>query len=717
MKNKILLGMITFMMIFSLIPSTVARAEANGVQTTQAQTYSNDIVISPSITSEYTITTGGTYTLEGGTYAYGIGINTTEEVIINIAGDIEYTSTTAALVNLLIADCNVTMNAYDCSINSAYPYIVSRNYKVNLTINGGTYTDTHRYLIIFLFENGGTFNFNNITFEGQLYAKDATVTVNNSSCAVIGSGADISFENCDVTLNNLTSFGQIQFYESNVTVNGGLYTYDKVLFVAKGGEVCLNDVTAYSSGSYVLYLRKLNTIPKVTITGGTYEGNPTKLAIANVEGGTLTVKDATINNTTIRNDNSILNIEKGTIMNGVDNLSYTIHGGTVNFNGGIVNGNNSQASIVDIDSSDIIEINTGKISGSKYGASITQGGTLKIGVNAIVEGNDADVYLGANNTFIVKEGYGRKLSVAVEDTIPENTKRQITVADSNANDLDYQKKLKVVSADSSYSVNYDETGKYLYLWKHTHTWDYTVNGNKMIAKCTSHSDCMYYDEGLEVQVKAENMTYSGEKYDLGSIINDITDITGDVASEIKYVGRVGTSYDSMTAPTNAGQYTASVTIGGKTVTKDFEIARVKVNKPQGDNTQFTHNGQNQTYQIVDNALYTVTGNVQKDAGSYTVTVSLKDTVNYEWNDGTTDVLIFAFNIEPKKETKPDETETEATKPESKPEEINSSETKPTTEKTEEIVNTGDSTHMMFYSMMMLLSVLGISLSIMRRNRG
>ena len=229
----------------------------------------------------------------------------------------------------------------------------------------------------------------------------------------------------------------------------------------------------------------------------------------------------------------------------------------------------------------------------------------------------------------------------------------------------------------------------------------------MIAKCSAHSSCMYYDEGFELEVNAENMRYSGKQYNLASVVNDITDITGDDASAIQYAGREGTSYDSTAAPTNAGKYTASVTIGGKTATKAFEITRVKVDKPQEDNTKFTYNGEDQTYQVADNELYTVTGNVQKEAGSHTVKVTLKDTTNYEWNDGTTDAITFAFNIEAVKETKPDETKTEETNP---------SETQPTTEKTKETINTRDSSQLMLYSIMIILSVLGMIITMLRKNR-
>ncbi len=67
-----------------------------------------------------------------------------------------------------------------------------------------------------------------------------------------------------------------------------------------------------------------------------------------------------------------------------------------------------------------------------------------------------------------------------------------------------------------------------------------------------------------------------------------------------------------------------------------------VDKPTADNTVFTYNGMEQTYDIPANDAYTVVGNKQTYAGTYNVTVTLKD--GYQWSDGTTDDLIFTFKL-------------------------------------------------------------------------
>lgn len=119
--------------------------------------------------------------------------------------------------------------------------------------------------------------------------------------------------------------------------------------------------------------------------------------------------------------------------------------------------------------------------------------------------------------------------------------------------------------------------------------------------------------------------------------------------EVKYGGAV--------SQTEAGTYDITVTImnnnfcfeGGKDsmVVGQLTIGEQAVTIPAADDTEFVYNGSEQTYAIAESELYTVEGNVQKDAGTYTVTVSLNDKDNYVWSDDTTDDRSYTFAISPK----------------------------------------------------------------------
>ena len=119
--------------------------------------------------------------------------------------------------------------------------------------------------------------------------------------------------------------------------------------------------------------------------------------------------------------------------------------------------------------------------------------------------------------------------------------------------------------------------------------------------------------------------------------------------EVKYGGAV--------SQTEAGTYDITVTITNSNfcfedgedtmVVGQLTIGEQAVDIPAADETEFVYNGAEQTYAIAANELYTVSGNVQKDAGTYTVTVSLNDKDNYVWSDDTTDDKTYTFIISPK----------------------------------------------------------------------
>ena len=117
------------------------------------------------------------------------------------------------------------------------------------------------------------------------------------------------------------------------------------------------------------------------------------------------------------------------------------------------------------------------------------------------------------------------------------------------------------------------------------------------------------------------------------------------------------TYGDAENQTAAGTYDITVTItNGNFCFEDGENAMVvgqltigeqAVEIPTPDDTEFVYNGAEQTYAIAESELYTVEGNVQKDAGTYTVTVSLNDKDNYVWSDDTTDDKTYTFIISPK----------------------------------------------------------------------
>ena len=115
--------------------------------------------------------------------------------------------------------------------------------------------------------------------------------------------------------------------------------------------------------------------------------------------------------------------------------------------------------------------------------------------------------------------------------------------------------------------------------------------------------------------------------------------------------------DTVPVGTNAGTYTVQYQVIGDSnhndsapASVDVTIARQPVEVPESDATVFTYDGEKKTYTIAANDNYTVANAEQMNAGTYTVTVTLKDTKNFVWNDETDTVKEFPFVIAPAKVT-------------------------------------------------------------------
>lgn len=135
------------------------------------------------------------------------------------------------------------------------------------------------------------------------------------------------------------------------------------------------------------------------------------------------------------------------------------------------------------------------------------------------------------------------------------------------------------------------------------------------------------------------------------------EVTQDAGQTQIPAGGYEVKYGGEASQTAAGTYDITVTItngnfcfaGDKDtmVVGQLTIGEQTVTIPAADTTEFIYNGAEQTYAIAESELYTVEGNVQKDAGTYTVTVSLNDKDNYVWSDDTTDDRSYTFAISPK----------------------------------------------------------------------
>lgn len=122
--------------------------------------------------------------------------------------------------------------------------------------------------------------------------------------------------------------------------------------------------------------------------------------------------------------------------------------------------------------------------------------------------------------------------------------------------------------------------------------------------------------------------YDGKKHSFGFIPNDGYSFVGD------------------TVGTEPGVYEVVVKLNENYVWHDdtnddvkyvFIISKSEISIPIANTMKFVYNGKEQTYSVAipEDSLFTVSNNVQTNAGKYVVKVSLKDSVHYMWMDSTT----------------------------------------------------------------------------------
>ena len=151
----------------------------------------------------------------------------------------------------------------------------------------------------------------------------------------------------------------------------------------------------------------------------------------------------------------------------------------------------------------------------------------------------------------------------------------------------------------------------------------------------------------------ETFTYDGNpKMPTGTIsVNDGTVNVSDL--EVKYQGTGTTSYNSATAPTNAGTYTVTYKVPDTntnytgTFSVAFTIKKAQLDKVTIVKDTFEYTGDEIVPQDSNFDLNKMnfSGDIKAtNVGNYSITVSLKDKDNYEWKDGTTTDLVLNWSI-------------------------------------------------------------------------
>ncbi|MDO4798568.1 MAG: fibronectin type III domain-containing protein, partial [Coriobacteriales bacterium] len=191
---------------------------------------------------------------------------------------------------------------------------------------------------------------------------------------------------------------------------------------------------------------------------------------------------------------------------------------------------------------------------------------------------------------------------------------------------------------------------------HTHDFTYSANGATITATCTA-DDCPLppsseggADHVATLTIAATGGTYNGT-IAFGATITDANGIKGD--AKVQYQKKTGSGYGAITetAPTDAGDYRASITVGGATASVDYAIAKADI-APTVSIEGWTYGdvakapgvvgntgGGEVAYAYAAKGTTAFSGTVPTNAGDYTVRATVGATDNYNGGEATADFSI------------------------------------------------------------------------------
>ena len=357
-----------------------------------------------------------------------------------------------------------------------------------------------------------------------------------------------------------------------------------------------------------------------------------------------------------------------------------VAGGTFNMSGGEITGNTSTShgGGVYVSSDSTFTMTGGKIIGNNTTTTNTDGysgggvyvdmyanrtGSFIVSGDAQITNNywngtldDTYKYVNGTDSNVLLYGSGSTLATI---TIGENgLKPEARIGVSrNADSFDESNKAKIATGAKDTSLNYaaiftsddpqyvitNEQG-ILYLGVHQHNWNYTPSAEDKTtinAACTATGCSAADGKGGSVTIAApDKLTYDGSPK--AATVSASTDWMGEAVENIPITYENEDGNKSSTAPTNAGKYTASITLGDATAGVTYEIA--KATPTAGDFTftapsGLTYNGEVKKATVVSNKEgmgTTVSVKYYQDekvaepvnAGEYTVKIDVTEGANY-----------------------------------------------------------------------------------------
>ena len=401
-------------------------------------------------------------------------------------------------------------------------------------------------------------------------------------------GADITFQPWRETdklptsgnyylTRNVTLTKNATLQNANVCLNGYTVTLSNVGRINPSGTTQLTDCSV--NGKLESYPGKANG--GVTISGGSkfylYGGtlNGVKVEIGQTGGGTFNMYGGKITGNT-----------KGTVV-GQSKTGGNQSAITINMYGGEISGNHiseNQGGGVFVGSGNqfnmyggTIQNNSAVDGGGVYVApayNAYSAGEMTICGDAVIQGNKAGSV--TNNVSLPS---GKQITISGK--LVENAKIGVTtranlsqgnVNIATATDAGWVVAKNFTSDNSAYDVGLVNDGKTVQLQVHSHQWKYTANGATITAACKAPS-CLAPAGGSVTINKPAHTTYGDGQSENATLTEN--NWQGLAVNQIAITYKKGNDI-LKTAPTDAGTYTANITLDGATASVTYEIGKARV---------------------------------------------------------------------------------------------------------------------------------------------
>ena len=443
---------------------------------------------------------------------------------------------------------------------------------------------------------------------------------------------------------NVTLTKNATLQNANVCLNGYTVTLSNVGRIMSSGTTQLTDCSV--GGKLESYSGKANGGVAISngntfcLYGGTFNG--VKVEIGQTGGGTFNMYGGKITGNT-----------KGTVVGQSKTSKNTTI--TINMYGGEISGNHiseNQGGGVFVGSGNqfnmyggTIQNNSAVDGGGVYIApaeNAYSAGEMTICGDAVIQGNNKAG--GVTNNVSLPSG--KQITISGElvknANIGVTTRANLSQGNVNiatATDAGWVVAKNFTSDNSAYDVGLVNDGKTVQLQVHSHQWKYTANGATITAACKAPS-CPAPAGGSVTINKPAHTTYGDGQSENATLTEN--NWQGLAVNQIAITYKKGNDI-LKTAPTDAGTYTANITLDGATASVKYTIAKAV---PKVEDFTFAapkdlvYNGQAKSAEVKAKDSVKGMGNITVkyyqsetevepiNAGRYIVKISVEEGTNY-----------------------------------------------------------------------------------------